>query len=210
MNIKNNKILIIAPHADDEVLGVGGTVNKLKDSNTVGVVICGARANDNQEHIQSATSHYDYVNQISCVDEHYHENFKYILRCIEHSATEFKPDVVYIPNEFDFNLDHKTVYQACEIAFRRYQTNAPTTIFSYETPSSTTQSFRNNFKCNYYEVLTYEHIESKIKTLELYKNEVRSYPNPRSAEGIMTYAKFRGMECNANYAEAFKLIYQKN
>ena len=53
-------------------------------------------------------------------------------------------------------------------------------------------------------------LKFKRDTFKKYKNELRQYPNPRSAEGILTYAKFRGMECNPLYAEGFNLIYQKS
>ena len=82
----------------------------------------------------------------------------------------------------------------------------------YEVPSSTTQSFDNNFKCNYYEEVSDGDMAYKLATLYKYEGEIRTYPNPRCVDGIVTYAKFRGMECNSKtwYAEGFNLIYQKS
>lgn len=77
----------------------------------------------------------------------------------------------------------------------------------YEIPSSTTQSFQNNFHCNWYESLTREQLDFKIKTFNKYESEVREYPNPRSSDGIESYAKFRGMECNNEFAEGFNVLY---
>ncbi len=108
------------------------------------------------------------------------------------------------------SLLHKTIYEVCEVVLRRYQKYSPDKILMYEIPSSTTQSFDNNFKCNYYEELSSADINSKINRFLEYKNEVREFPNPRSKNGIMVYGMFRGMECYAKYAEGFNLIYQKS
>lgn len=206
-----SRTLIIAPHADDEVLGVGGTVSKLLLSNIqVHLIICGVRTNDSREQIANATSDYTTVDILSYSDENYNLTFNKMLRSIEQLYNDIKPTTVYIPSDRDFNQDHRCVHQICEIVLRRYQEHAPSTILAYEVPSSTTQSFKNNFKCTHYEQLEHKHVEHKINTMNCYINEMREYPNPRSNIGIETYARMRGMECGCEYAEGFELIYSKS
>lgn len=207
----NNKTtLIIAPHADDEVLGVGGTTHKLLSSGEqVHVVVCGKRKTDIDNDISDALSVYTTATILPYADENYYDSFNYILKSIESVYNRVKPDVVYIPNNNDFNRDHKCIHEICEITTRRYQSHQPSCVIMYEIPSSTTQSFNNNFRCNTYITLTQEDIDYKIQTLYKYTTEHRQYPNPRSPEGIISYAKFRGMECNSMYAEGFNIIYNK-
>ena len=204
-------VLIIAPHADDEALGVGGTVSKLLSKNAhVHLIICGTRVNDSDEQMKNATKHYSSVHTLPFHDESYTIQFKGILKSVERIYNTIKPDTIYIPSDRDFNQDHRCIHQVCEIALRRYQDHSPSTIFAYEIPSSTTQSFKNNFKCTHYEQLEHKHVEHKINTMNCYINEMREYPNPRSNIGIETYARMRGMECGCEYAEGFELIYSKS
>ena len=200
--------LIIAPHADDEILGCGGTINKLKRlGKDIHLIICSQRKQDLIEY-EEVWSQFTSYNLLPFSDEKI--NSYYLLKQIEPIYNQLKPETIFIPNKDDFNLDHKEVYKACEVVLRRYQEHQPKRVLMYETPSSTTQSFNNNFKCNYYEEIDEIDLKYKVNTFKKYKNELREYPNPRSAEGITTYAKFRGMECNAIYAEGFNLIYQKS
>lgn len=205
------KYLIIAPHADDELLGVGGTARKyINAGDEVHVIICGIRKNDDSMQITKATNWFTSVHILPFEDESYNIVKNKLLKNVENIYNNLKPNIVFIPNKDDFNMDHKVVYEICEVVLRRYQEHSPDKILMYEVPSSTTQSFNNNFKCNYYEKLTLTNLNYKIKRFCEYKNEVRKFPNPRSKDGIKTYAMFRGMECNTKYAEGFNLIYQKS
>jgi LmbE family N-acetylglucosaminyl deacetylase len=206
------RVLVIAPHADDEVLGVGGTIQKyIEKKYEVNVIICCKRKVDNN---------IDYINCLNIlkVKKIFHLNMKdeilneyknELLKKLEDLYCKIKPNIIYIPNKNDLNQDHKTVFDVCDVVLRRYQPNPPEMIFSYEIPSSTTQSFKNNFKINWYESISKKQLNKKIKAFYQYKNEIRKYPNPRNDKGIKTYAKFRGMECNSKYSEAFNLIYSK-
>ena len=206
----SKKILIIAPHADDEVLGVGGTTQKLiRDGHDVYLIICCVREKD-VESYKECTVHFKQTFRLPFKDESLDTQVTPLLKRIEKIYANIKPDWVFIPRESDFNLDHRAVHRASEVVLRRYQEYPPTKIFEYEIPSSTTQSFNNSFKGNVYVPLTLDDIHTKMNLLSLYLHETREYPNPRSDDGLLTYAKFRGMECNAEYAEYFNLIYSKD
>lgn len=202
-------VLVIAPHADDEVLGVGGTIHKYKEAgHNLYLIICSKREHD--EDYTKAYVNFKQVIHIELPDEHLYKFKVELIKNIETHYNNIKPDIVFIPNKDDFNTDHQTVYEICNVICRRFQGHDPKKVLMYEVPSSTTQSFDNNFKCNYYEKLSLDNLENKIKIFHIYKKEVREVPNPRSAGGLNVYALFRGMECNAMYAEGFNLIYQKS
>jgi LmbE family N-acetylglucosaminyl deacetylase len=202
------KVLIIAPHADDEVLGVGGTIDKFyKEGHEIHLIICSKRKSDLPEYTEITDGRFESVTYMNFQDESLNMSVNLLIKYIENVYNEIIPDIIFIPNKDDFNLDHKAVYEACEVVLRRFQDNPPEMVLMYEVPSSTTQSFNNNFKCNYYITLNEENVMNKVGYFLEYTGEVRKFPNPRSNKGIHTYAHFRGMECNSEYAEGFNLIY---
>lgn len=209
MKFKN--ILIIAPHSDDEILGCGGIISKNLDSN-IHVVILANRVQSNLDNRNDYARlekkfNLKYYN-LNYVDESLDTiPLSELIKEIEKIYLSILPDIVLIPFDGDINNDHKVVHNACTIAFRKIQHNQLRELLCYEIPSSTTQGNKPFFP-NTYLQLTSEDVNNKWKMLSYYSSEVRDYPNPRSKMGIETYAKFRGMECNKAFAEAYVSMYR--
>jgi hypothetical protein len=49
-------------------------------------------------------------------------------------------------------------------------------------------------------------IDTKIEAMEIYEDEVRPWPHPRSLEALRTIARRWGSVCGLDYAEAFELV----
>ena len=49
-------------------------------------------------------------------------------------------------------------------------------------------------------------IDKKLILMQIYKNEIGLHPFPRSLENIKRLAKYRGSQCNCQFAEAFMLL----
>jgi hypothetical protein len=82
-------------------------------------------------------------------------------------------------------------------------------ILAFETLSSTewnAQLSKNVFLPNYFVPLEEEIIHKKIEALSFYSSEFRGFPHPRSIEAVKTLARFRGIMCGHEYAEAFSLV----
>lgn len=209
--MNKEKILIIAPHADDEVLGCGGVISKKYANSDIHVIVVSNRLEDEEDKFSCSKLAEAYNLKYYFLD--YQDEYldtipiSQLIKRIEQHYLSILPDTVYIPFYGDINNDHSVVYRACTIAFRRIQSNQPKEVFCYEVPSSTTQGI-NTFSPNTYITLDINNVIEKYKMLSAFKKEVRSYPNPRSKRGITTYARFRGMECNKKYAEAFSCVYK--
>ena len=81
-------------------------------------------------------------------------------------------------------------------------------VYTYEVLSSSEWRFTHNFSPNYFESLSKEDVQNKWAALAEYESEIKEFPYPRSEEGIISLAKYRGMQSANTYAEAFKLIRQ--
>ena len=210
------KVLVIAPHADDEVLGVGGTIVKhtsRKDQVDV-VVVSDREGFEDVQRSQAAEARrilgFRGLYFLGLKDEHLDESASKIIKPMELVYEKIRPDIVYIPFYNDFNIDHQAVHKACMVVCRRLQPYPPSEVLMYEIPSSTTQSTVNLFSPNTYVSLGPADIARKAKAFLQYSDEVREMPNPRNKDGLLTYAIFRGMECGESYAEAFQSVYRKN
>ena len=212
----NSRILFIVPHADDEVLGFGGTIAKFVDEGKeVIVTIAQAPNNDRaaqqlqdskdaKEVLGYSVQHFLHLsNKTLCNDLHE------LIHTVQIHLKEVRPDVIYTTHLSDNHQDHKNLYRAISVATRPIGFVGTPTIFAGEVISSHDQSFgseRSQFVPNYYEKLTEDHLARKINAIERYTTEVRTWPHSRCAEGIKAKAITRGSECYSNYAEAFMLL----
>ena len=201
-----NKIkdLIISPHADDEVLGCGGILNK----NSY-VYYCGLDESlvlkDNKHRIGLNKK----FQEIKDVEKYlgfswdWNENTKVnyykeedLIKVFEDLINKLKPERIFIPYP-SYNQDHRAVYRAALIALRPHDKNFfVKKILVYEQPHILIWE-QKLFKSNYFIPVK---IKRKLVAYSLYKSQVRGM---RSAEVIKAIAKLNGAKSNCEYAEGF-------
>jgi LmbE family N-acetylglucosaminyl deacetylase len=209
----NEKICIIVPHGDDEVLGFGGIIQKNK--NNVHVIFC-TGAKDKRSEIQikdikkaKKLLKYNkdyYINSSKL--ELSHEPVLFFKK-LESILKDINPDTVYTTFWNDIHQDHKSVFEWVCRAVRIHGPLNVKKFFVGEIPSSTDQYPKINghtFNPNFYVKLTENEAKLKAKSILCYEKEVCKYPHPRSEEGILNLCKSRGQECGAYYAEAFMCL----
>lgn len=215
------KILVIAAHMDDEVLGAGATIAKhVAAGDEVSVCIVCKRAYDhkfdeviNREE-KAATRRaaailgYEHVEFLDLRDELLDERLLDIIVPLEECVMRLKPDVVYTHHRGDSNQDHRAVLQASLIACRPISNHKVGKLLCYEVPSSTdiAPPFPEYmFQPNYW-VDVAGFVDKKIEAMKAYVREMKQFPHPRSAKGIEVLAQKRGMELGFTAAEAFVLL----
>ncbi|MDO8499642.1 MAG: PIG-L family deacetylase [bacterium] len=220
--MKNQTILVVAAHPDDELLGAGGTL--IKHALAGDSVYClilgeGVRSRSGAESAELKKLRADAV-EAGCVigfKEIFFEGIPdnafdtvsllSITKVIEKYLEQVKPDIIYTHFENDLNIDHRLAFQAVMTAARPCNADCPAEIYTFETLSSTEwqsklgQVFRPNHYVNVEQTL-----DKKITAMRCYKDEIRSYPHSRSAEGIKILAEYRGLESGLKAAEAFCLV----
>ena len=220
-----NKILIVAAHPDDEVLGCGGTIAKLtKQGNDVYALILGEGVTSRDDKRNRAGRGED-LQQLKHQAEKAHKllgirkTFLYdfpdnrfdtvplldIVKVIEKVKNEITPDIVFTHYIGDLNIDHQITYQAVITATRPLSGETVKEIYSFEILSSTEWGYPLSFSPDVFFDISGT-IDLKIRAMSEHKTELKEFPHPRSLEGIKQNAQLWGMKTGLKYAEAFKLV----
>ena len=224
---KFKKYLIVAAHPDDDILGCGGTLKKLtKLKKNVRVIFVAEGSscrfknyNKFEKKIEETIKQREKFAKQALLDLGINNSYFYNLVCgklnnypiteiskiVEDEIAKFNPEVVITHSNYDVNLDHKTVYQACLQSTRPKNRNKIKALISFEILSSTEWKYNGIFEPNLFINIEKE-IKYKIKAMKKYKTEMSNFPHPRSVEGINTLAKYRGIQSQNKFAEAFKII----
>ena len=222
--MNKNNILIIAPHADDEVLGCGGMISKFNNKNNIYILILTNAAKGNSDkysenYILNLRKEALKAHQSIGIKKTFFEDFpapmldqipSYLISdTISNYLKKIKPTKVFLPFYGDTHIDHKITYEASIVALRPFINKQVDTIFCYETLSETEFGIQKNnyfFNPNYFVSLSKKDISNKIKLLKFYKSQIKNYPHPRSIKGIEILSLYRGLMSYNIYAEAFMKI----
>lgn len=220
-NFKNERLLIIAPHADDEVLGCGGLIAKVKeDGGKVYVLIFNVSSiekYDNNKFTEKRKKETenamkflkvdDYVTVFDSPEDNRYLDAKPLHSLISKietgtkvSLTKIKPTIVAIPTINSHHQDHLHVHKACIAALRPLSTPIANVVLSYEAPEHSRWSASGIFEPNLFVEID-DVIDKKIDAFLKYDSQVR--PGGRDADSIRNQAKYRGQEVGKNLCEAF-------
>lgn len=222
------KILIIAAHPDDEVLGCGGTIAKLSAQGAeVHVLLAaeGLTSRQEQRDPQALRAEFEKLhmtanqanellgvksleflgfpdNRMDSID------MLDVVKKIEAKMTTFKADEVYTHFPSDLNVDHRILSEAVLTATRPQPGQMVKKVFFFEVPSSTDWNY-NGKPSSFFSPNTFVNIESslskKISALKCYDAEMRPFPHARSVENMENLARVRGASVGYKAAEAFIL-----
>ena len=223
------RILVFAPHNDDEVLGAGALIYKLTQTgHTVDLCVLSgkAEARANRPSDEELSEDIRSSMQILGIGRSFIGTFPNIkLNTVEHlqlvqfiesAIRETQPDVVVTHHPADSNNDHLHASLACQAAIRVFQRRDDvrpiSELWYMEIPSSTdwcvNPSF-GKFDPDLFVEVGREGVEKKLEALDAYVGVQRPYPHPRSAESIEALALLRGSQANCYYAEAFQVAFRR-
>ena len=222
-----NRILVIAAHPDDEVLGMGGSIAKLV-------------ANGKKVHLlivtDGSSAQYRSSNDVEAIlaqKKKETENCAKILgiasvtygglpdmrldstphieinSVIEDAIDRIQPDTVFTHFWGDVNMDHQCIYNSTMVAVRPLSTQVVKNVYCYNVPSSTEWSpclAQTMFMPNTYIDISGGYAELKYKALACYETELRAYPHPRSIEHIRKQDIAEGLKVGLGSAEKFVLL----
>ena len=220
--MKNKKrVLVVAPHPDDETLGVGGTIAKYSaQGDEVFVLMVSGHLppiysrKAYEETVSEAYSAFSVLGvkeseflEIPATmigDQPLHE----VNARISKVVNDFNPHIVLCPYP-DRHIDHRLVFDSVMVATRPVGVGKDIEIVAaYETLSEThwnAPHIEPNFTPNWVVDIS-DHISKKLDALACYRSQISEFPGPRSVEAVEALAKFRGTQAGFGYGEGFHIV----
>jgi LmbE family N-acetylglucosaminyl deacetylase len=205
------KILVIAPHADDEVLGCGGyLLHQKKLGAEISIVIGTIGGTDSRQDLVTRVNEFkaicDKLGASGCVMFQNKDAMMDTIPAFEITSRldsivdSIRPDEMFI-NYRSLHQDHIKMYDCALASARLREGYAPKLIALYEYPFATTQVGPIGGGFMYHDIS--DCMEDKVALFEMYSSQIRNSPSPLNREGITALARLRGVECGVDYAEKF-------
>lgn len=219
------KTIVIAPHPDDEVLGVGGTLLRRKTAGAkvawLIVTSISAQAGWDEKKVKQRAEEIARITELLGFDEVFQLNFPTtqldrvpmsdLVARISEAFRSFEPEEVFVPHPSDVHTDHRMVFDAVASCTKWFRYPSVKRVLAYETLSETDfglgtdRSFRPNVFVDIEQFL-----DSKLRAMDIYASELGAFPFPRSHEAIQALATLRGAASGFKAAEAFELLRERS
>ncbi len=223
--MSNKKILIVASHPDDEVLGCFGTVARLINEGYEAYTLILGEGKTSRDDVRNIENKVDEIAELnteiskanqgigikkvfveSFPDNRFDSvNLLDIVKVVSKVKEEVQPDIIFTHFENDLNIDHRITYQAVLTATRPMKDECVKEIYSFEILSSTEWNYPLSFVPDTFFDIS-DTLDLKLDAMREYQSELCEYPHPRSLEGIELNAKYHGMKVGTKYIEAFKSV----
>ena len=216
-----NRVLVLAPHPDDEVLGCGGIMKKFSEQGVevfVLVITKGTpkyysidKINNVREEALAAHKILG-VSETAFLDFYAPEldttNKSEISREISKYLSQWGVSDLFIPHRGDIHHDHRAVFEAALVAARPVGDYSVKNIYAYETLSETEWAppFGDDAFIPTHFVNIENEMEFKLEAMKCFRSQVRPFPSTRSIETIEAISKFRGATVGFRRAESFMTI----
>ena len=224
------RILVVAAHPDDEILGCGGTIARHADAgDQVQVLIAAEGATSRQEHRDRRQASEELsalalaaqtaglilgaagVELLDLPDNRLDSLDRLdLIKRIEQNIDRHQPEVVYVHHAGDVNVDHRRLHEAVVTACRPTPSHQVRRLLSFEVASSSEWQPPGSapaFQPNWFIDISAQW-QRKREALMAYASEMRPWPHARSVEALEHLARWRGAQVGVEAAEAFCLLRQ--
>ena len=221
------RILVVSPHADDETIGMGGSMARYaREGHDVTVAVMTGHGEEGPHPLwppstwETIRAEARDAYAILGVKEIIFEEIPAVLvadqpiwklnQITENVVNRVRPDILYVPFPFDLHKDHREIFHSFSVAWRPNVETGHTIreIYTYETLSETHWNFpyvEAGFIPNVWIDIS-EFLETKVEALKCFRTQMQPAPNARSIEAVRALATWRGSQMGMNAAEAFVMV----
>lgn len=222
---KENLILCVAPHPDDEVLGVGGTLlrRKAEGAKVAWLIVTAISVQTGwaEERVNQRADEIKRITEMFGFDAVFSLNFQTtqldlvpmsdLVAGISDVFRSFEPDEIFVPHSSDVHTDHRIVFDAVASCTKWFRYPSVKRILAYETLSETDFGLGANQYFNPNVFIDIEpFLDEKLRAMNIYASELGVFPFPRSHEAIRALATLRGAASGFKAAEAFELLRERS
>lgn len=219
------RTIVIAPHPDDEVLGVGGTLlrRKAEGAKMAWLIVTSifVESGWSKEQVSQRTDEIRQSTALFGFDDVFELKFpttqldrvpmNELVTGIANVFKLYRPEEVFLPHPSDVHTDHRIVFNAAASCTKWFRYPSIKRVLAYETLSETDfglgtdQGFRPNVFVDIEPFL-----REKLRAMDIYASEIGAFPFPRSHEAIRALATLRGTASGFGAAEAFELLRERS
>ena len=211
-----NRVLVLAAHPDDEILGCGGTValHRRAGDDVTAVIACegeslryGPDGVGQKEHTRAAATAIGVrdVRNLGFGDQRLDRvSLLELIQTLERVVREVRPTVVYVQFGGDVNQDHALLFKAALVATRPTEPCIGA-VYAFDTASSTEWGYPRAFVPDTWVDIS-DTLDLKIAAMACYQSEIRPYPHPRSLDALRHRARAWGNQHCLDAAEVFMTV----
>ncbi len=217
--------IVVAPHPDDETLGVGGTLlrRKSEGAKVAWLVVTGISVESgwSAEKVGERSDEIKRVGKLFDFDETFVLDFPTtrldqvpmsdLVTGISQVFKSFEPEEIFVPHPADVHTDHRAVFNAVASCTKWFRYPHIKRVLAYETLSETDFGLGvdKGFCPNVF-VDIEPFLDRKLRAMDIYKSELGAFPFPRCHEAIRALAAVRGVAAGFKAAEAFQLLRERS
>jgi len=221
------RILVIAPHADDETFGAGGTIARYaEEGHEVVVAVMTGHGTECQHPLwpeglwHQIRSEAREAHAILGVTKTIFEEipaatvsdqpFWKLTRTTSGVIDRVEPDILFVPFPMDLHKDHRELFHAFSVGWRTCSEAGRKIreVYCYEVVSETHWNIpyvEQGFLPNVWVDIT-RYLEKKLEAAARYESQIRPAPDSRSLRAIKALAEWRGSQMHMEAAEAFFMV----
>jgi LmbE family N-acetylglucosaminyl deacetylase len=197
--------LIIAPHADDEVLGCGGLLAKYPEECVVAVCSIPSETRRQEAAAARAILGYRETHWLELEPDY---TGRGLVTTFDDLLDKHQPDEVYLPYP-DLHQDHIAVYEAGMRAARTSMKESHwyvQAVFIYHVAAYTAELSPTGLRFDTFEDISGWPVTAKARAMDAYQSETAPPPSPSNGRALLSQAAALGSVHRLEAAEQYAAI----